>query len=97
VSRKLLVLGQTDIEKAAYQPGFSPFNERYDENWTPYIGYFQSLDGSWYAQHFWAYSLACLPIRFLIELIHKDTRMAMQLTNAALLAALLWFIAFLFG
>ncbi len=86
-------LRQTDIEKAASKPGFSPFNERYDENWTPYFGYFQSLDGSWYSQHFWAYSLACLPIRFLLEIIHKDTRMAMQMTNAALFAALLWFIA----
>jgi hypothetical protein len=51
--------------------------------------YLMTGAGRWYAIHFWAYPLACLPAKLLLRLACLNEIKAPQLTNAALFAALL--------
>jgi hypothetical protein len=53
-------------------------------------GYYEGLDGRRYCYHFWGYSLAGLPARLLLQLLHLDRLRALPLTNAALLFWALW-------
>ncbi|HEV8253539.1 MAG TPA: hypothetical protein VGQ78_02185, partial [Vicinamibacteria bacterium] len=51
--------------------------------------YLMTAAGRWYAIHFWAYPLACLPAKLLLRLACLNEIKAPQLTNAVLFAALL--------
>lgn len=46
------------------------------------IGYYQSLDGRRYSYHFWAYSLACLPVRWALLAAGRDPLLSYQVANA---------------
>jgi len=50
----------------------------------PY-GYYRARDGRLYSYHFWAYPLACLPVKMALRLLRVNEIKALPLTNAALL------------
>jgi hypothetical protein len=66
----------------------------FDELDSPTSGYRQSSAGSWYAIHFFAYSLTAIPARAFLGLLGGDIRKSLQLTNALLLIGALYVVAF---
>jgi hypothetical protein len=59
--------------------------------------YFEDRGGSWYAVHFWGYSIATAPARALFRLLALNDLRNAQLTNAALLLFALHQILFRAG
>lgn len=57
--------------------------------------YHRGRDGRLYCYHFWAYSLAGIPARVLLERVGLSPLRALPATNAALLALALWAVTLL--
>jgi hypothetical protein len=74
--------------KHTYVGDLNAFGEKAD----PYWGYFEGKGGRRYSQHFWAYSLFCLPAKIVLEFFGLKINKSLQVTNALLFALALFFI-----
>lgn len=57
-------------------------------------GYFQDVNGRYYSFHFWAYSLLCVPIYWILKLLNANTLSMFQILNAILLIVALYWTLF---
>jgi hypothetical protein len=64
------------------------------DNLPPFTGIMQSPQGSYFANHFWFYSLLVLPAKFLLWLFGGNQLCAFQLTNLALYVCTLYVVLF---
>lgn len=61
-----------------------------------YYGYIKVFNGNYYPIHFWAYSLASLPIFVILHYLNFNELSSLQIINAILLLASLWVITYCF-
>jgi hypothetical protein len=57
------------------------------------IGYYEAANGGRYSYHFWAYSLAVVPVKLVLRALGADELRAAQVLNALLMGGLLAFVA----
>ncbi len=63
-------------------------------NYTPFPGYYKSLDNKFYSYHFFSYPLLVTPIKYVLNIFNINDLKSFPLTNAILFITMIWLLYF---